>query len=358
MRILITGACGFAGSVIARELLEYREDLELVGLDNLSRPGAEINRRVLQRAGVRIIHGDVRCASDFESLEHVDWVIDAAANASVLAGINGQSSSRQVFEHNLCGTVNMLELCRRCGSAFTLLSSSRVYSIAALTGLEMESEGQRYVPNPTHAFPVGVTSSGIAEMCSTAPPVSLYGSTKLASEVLALEYGLTYDFPVWVDRCGVMAGVGQFGRPDQGIIAFWVHSHAERRPLRYIGFEGRGTQVMDVLHPKDMVPVLISQIENRSVEKPRICNFGGCVDNSISLAELTEWCDARFGVHEVEGSSDTRTFDLPWVVMDSKSAREVWDWVPQTPIEDILDEVAKHAESHGDWLEVSGGGVR
>lgn len=356
MRVLITGACGFVGSEVARGLLEHCCDLELTGFDNLSRPGAEVNRRHLLRSGVKIIHGDVRSPSDFEGLSRVDWLIDAAANPSVLAGVDGQSSSRQVVEHNLFGTVNMLELCRRYGSTFTLLSTSRVYSIAALAGLEMATEGRRTVPKFSQAFPAGVTPSGISEACSTEAPVSLYGSTKLASETLALEYGEAFDHPVWINRCGVMAGAGQFGRPDQGIFSFWINSHLRRKPLRYIGFGGGGTQVRDVLHPRDLIPLLIRQHQSRSSDKPRICNFGGGVDNSKSLAELADWCDARFSPHEVSGSSEVRAFDLPWVVMDSGRAHETWGWEPVTSVEHVLEEIARHAEEHEDWLEVSTGG--
>ncbi|MEJ7607467.1 MAG: hypothetical protein WKF37_14675 [Bryobacteraceae bacterium] len=49
-----------------------------------------------------------RIASDIDS-PAVDWIIDAAANPSVLAGIDGRSS-RQVVEHNLISTVNLLEV--------------------------------------------------------------------------------------------------------------------------------------------------------------------------------------------------------------------------------------------------------
>ena len=51
-------------------------------------------------------------------------------------------------------------------------------------------------------------------------------STKLAAETLALEYGEVFDFPAWVNRCGVLAGAGQFGTPDQGIFSYWIHAHA------------------------------------------------------------------------------------------------------------------------------------
>lgn len=357
MRVLIAGACGFVGSTIARELLEHCGSLELIGLDNLSRPGSEVHRRDLVRAGARVVHGDVRCASDFESIERVDWLIDAAANASVLAGIDGQTSSRQVIEHNLFGTVNMLEFCRKHGSAFTLLSTSRVYSIPVLAGLEMATHDRRMEPEPKQTFPIGVTPDGISEACSTAPPVSLYGSTKLASETLALEYGEAYGFPVWINRCGVLAGAGQFGKPDQGIFSFWVHSHAQKKSLRYIGFGGNGSQVRDALHPRDLAPLLIRQFDCMSSEKPRVCNLGGGIANSMSLAELTEWCHDRFGRHTIQRSSDDRAFDLPWVVMDCTRARETWDWEPSTKIVTILEEIARHAEENEDWLDISNGGV-
>ena len=90
--------------------------------------------------------------------------------------------------------------------------------------------------------------------------MSLYGATKLASEQLALEYGSTYGFPVWVNRCGVLAGAGQFGRADQGIFAYWVNSWLRERPLRYIGFGGHGHQVRDCLHPADLVPLIERQM--------------------------------------------------------------------------------------------------
>jgi len=84
------------------------------------RPGSETNRLKLKRAGIRVIHGDVRQASDFETLPDVDWVIDAAANPSVMAGVDGRSSSRQLVEHNLCGTLNILEYCRAKKRRFDL----------------------------------------------------------------------------------------------------------------------------------------------------------------------------------------------------------------------------------------------
>jgi maleate isomerase len=77
---------------------------------------------------------------------------------------------------------------------------------------------------------------------------------------LALEYGETFGFPVWIDRCGVLAGAGQFGQPAQGIFAWWIHRWVQRKPLKYIGFEGRGLQVRDCLHPADLAALLAHQL--------------------------------------------------------------------------------------------------
>ena len=122
MKILISGVCGFVGSYLARYLLESHEGLTIVGLDNLARLGSETNRVLLRHLGVQLFHGDVRMASDFETLPRTDWVIDAAAQPSVLAGRDGKTSSRQLIEHNLLGTVNILEYCRSSHAGLILLA--------------------------------------------------------------------------------------------------------------------------------------------------------------------------------------------------------------------------------------------
>jgi CDP-paratose 2-epimerase len=358
VRVLITGICGFAGSQLARHFRARRDAaaLEITGIDNLSRGGSDSNRGPLTQLGIRVVHGDVRMASDLEMLGAVDWVIDAAAKPSVLAGVDGTTSSRQLVEHNLLGTVNLLEHCKRWGAGFILLSTSRVYSIAPLSALPVEARDYGFRPILEQGAPAGISSEGVTEAFSTAPPVSLYGATKVASELLALEYHHSLGVPVWIDRCGVLGGAGQFGHAEQGIFSYWINAHLRRQPLRYIGFGGTGLQVRDCLHPADLGELLLQQMEDaNNGRRTRVVNVAGGARNSISLAQLTRWCDDRFGRHTVAQEGATRPFDVPWLVLDSALASESWDWQPRIALESILSEIAEHAERNPRWLEISRG---
>jgi CDP-paratose 2-epimerase len=353
MKILITGICGFAGSAIAEYLLARLEGVSICGIDNLMRPGSETNRTRLRQLGVQFIHGDIRCASDVGALPRADWVIDAAANPSVLAGVSGNGSSRQLLDHNLVGCLHILEYCKKHASGFILLSTSRVYSIPRLAQLPLKDNGDAFELNCSTTLPAGVSENGISPAFSTEAPVSLYGSTKLACEILALEYGFAFDFPVWINRCGVLTGAGQFGTPEQGIFSFWVNAHLRRRPLKYIGFDGRGKQVRDALHPSDLTDLLILQMRTATKSGTRIYTAGGGKGNAISLRQVNAWCDERFGTYQPASDTQPRPYDIPWVVMDSSEALLDFGWAPRVTVFDALTEIAEHAQAHPDWLDRS-----
>jgi CDP-paratose 2-epimerase len=353
MKVLITGICGFVGSSITRALLSRLNDVKVWGIDNFVRPGSETNRLDLRRLGVGFFHGDVRCASDFDQLPDVDWVIDAAAQPSVLIGADGRTSSRQAIEHNLLGTINILEYCKARRAGLVLLSSSRVYSIPQMQAIPLQESAGTFLFDDSKPSPPGVSAQGMTEEFSTRAPVSLYGATKLASEALALEYGHLYNLPVWINRCGVLAGAGQFGTAEQGIFSYWLHAHAQRRPLGFYGFGGRGLQVRDALHPSDLATLVIRQITGRATPGQILHAAGGSA-NAMSLAQLTAWCDARFGPHPAIANTATRPFDVPWVVMDSTRTRQLFNWEIEMTLPKILDEIAAHARLHPDWLSMTG----
>ena len=117
----------------------------------------------------------------------------------------------------------------------------------------------------TQRFP-GCSELGATESFPTTAPVSLYGASKLASEQLVLEYSQVFEFPAWINRCGVPGAIGNKADKESFLTGFIP---SEERQLKYIGFGGTGYQVRDALHPNDLVPLLIRQICEPNWEAPK-----------------------------------------------------------------------------------------
>ncbi|HZZ29228.1 MAG TPA: NAD-dependent epimerase/dehydratase family protein [Pirellulales bacterium] len=352
MKILITGLCGFVGSSVALRLRECRSDITVVGIDNFSRPGSKTNRSRLEAAGIKVVEGDVTCSSTVDMLGTADWIIHAAAIPTVMAGVDNRTSSRELVKQNLLGALNLLEHARNHRAGFILLSSSRVYNIPLLAELPLKIQGEAFALDVSANLPVGCSRQGINELFSTAPPASLYGASKLAAERLALEYGQAFGFPVIINRCGVLAGGTQFGVAAQGIFSFWVRAYAQRRPLQYIGFDGAGHQVRDALHPHDLADLLALQML-QTPSSGEIWNVGGGLENAMSLAQLSHWCQQAFGPHTVESKPQPRPFDVAWIVMDSRQVEAAYRWRLHMSLPSILEEIAEHHRKHPEWLDLS-----
>jgi CDP-paratose 2-epimerase len=362
MKILVAGGCGFVGASVVRRLLATRDRLEIAVLDSFRRAGSETNRESLAELGVTVCHGDIRFPADIEAAAaggRFDWVIDAAAEPSVLAGTAAGSgvTTSQLVDHNLIGTFHLLEAAARWNAGVILLSTSRVYSIPALLAVPLSVRathgGEAFSIDDSRLLPVGLGAAGINESFSTSAPVSLYGATKLACEVLAAEYAHRFGTPLFINRCGVLAGAGQFGHAAQGIFSWWIHSWRAKRPLSYIGFGGMGRQVRDCLHPDDLADLLAIQMAAHSTS-PTIVHISGGQDSARSLAQLSAWCASRFGPHTVDSSLTDRPYDVPWAVLDHSLASSRFAWQPSRGACSIFEEIADHAERHPDWLDRCG----
>ncbi len=236
----------------------------------------------------------------------------------------------------------------RSGAGFILLSTSRVYSIPVLAGLPLRVTSSAFSLDPDQPWPAALSEAGVGEAFSTEAPISLYGATKLASERLAQEYAAGFKVPVWINRCGVLAGAGQFGTAEQGIFSYWLHAHSTRRPLKFLGFGGHGFQVRDALHPRDLARMVEFQL--RSGGQGQLLNVSGGQSNAMSLAQLTAWCDHRFGPHAPLADGSERPYDVPWLILDSSRALAETGWQPEISLEQILEEIADHAQANPDWL--------
>ena len=348
MRILITGGAGFVGSSLAL-LLAERRGSDVTAFDNLHRRGSELALPRLRAGGVAFIHGDVRNPEDFDGLPSVDLVIECSAEPSVHAGYDG--SARYLLNTNLLGTINCLDYARRHDSAVIFLSTSRVYSIAALRRLPLRRDGDRLAVAFGESG-IGWSDRGIAENFETTGPRSLYGASKLASELLIEEYRAAYGLGTIINRCGVLTGPWQMGKVDQGFFVLWAARHLYGGPLVYRGFGGAGHQVRDVLHVADLFDLICNQIDAFERHSGRTYNVGGGEEISVSLAELTMLCAARTGNRLELGSElATRPADIPFYVTDTALVREATGWEPTRSVNTILDDVLEWLTLHRAELE-------
>lgn len=336
--LVITGGAGFVGSNLALKLKRDNPDVNITVLDNLKRRGSELSLKRLKEAGIAFIHGDIRNREDLV-FEEMDLLIECSAEPSVLAGIG--SSPDYLMNTNLVGTLNCLEVARTHNAASLFLSTSRVYPISYINELKFEESSTRFNILDGQST-LGASAKGIAENFPLDKPRSLYGTTKLASELVVAEYVDTYNMKAIVNRCGVITGPWQMGKIDQGVFVLWVAKHYFKQNLSYIGYGGEGKQVRDFIHIDDLYRAIKLQLDNFDDYNADTWNIGGGVENSVSLQELTALCEEITGNKiEIASVKEDRPADLRFFITDSskflsKSGLS-WEKNGKQTVQDIYD---------------------
>ncbi len=338
MKILITGGAGFVGSNLAKDFKIAGH--EVTCFDNLKRRGSEINLAVFKQRNISFVHGDVRNIDDLFSMQAAfDVMIEASAEPSVLAGLNG--SPDYLVQTNILGAYNCLEFVRKKAGAIVFLSTSRVYSLQALKDIRFSETNTRFEIAPEQSLP-GLSVLGVNEKFPVDTARSLYGATKLAGELLVQEYANTFNINAVINRCGVIAGAGQFGKVDQGVFTLWVANHFFGKPLKYTGFGGTGKQVRDLLHPSDLFELLKSQINKLEKLSGDIFCVGGGRECSVSMLEMTEFCHKYTGLEvEIDSDKTTSPVDIPLYISDNSKVEEFFDWKVKMNAEAIVKDIAE-----------------
>ena len=348
--LLLTGGAGFVGSTLAlRWKAEHPAD-EVIAFDSLRRPGSELSLPRFAEAGVRFVAGDLRSRDDLAALDGADLVIDCAALPSVKGG-HGDGAARDVLDTNLGGTVECLEFCRRHQAQLVFLSTSRVYSIEALRTLPLKRSATRLELEPGAGGP-GFTPAGISGDFPTGGFRSIYGTSKLCSELLIAEYAEAFDLRAAVARFGVIAGPWQMGTVDQGFFSLWAARHLYGGPLHYIGFGGEGFQVRDVLHVDDVYAFVRVLADDVGRHAEQVYNLGGGHQNSVSLLELTRRCEAAIGRKlEIGSRSDTHPTDVPYSVADNALVERATGWRVEKGLDAILEDTLTWLDDHAAILK-------
>ena len=339
MRVTILGGAGFAGAHLAVHLAH--QGLAVQALDSLVRPGSEHNLARLAAAGVELVRGDVRCAEDWGAVRRHDpeAIVDCAAQPSAVAGYR---NPRLDFTTNTFAVLRGLEYCRETGAGFLLFSTNKVY-------------GQRAVEQVVGPVEQAEDRFGAASPISELCPLdggdrSLYGCSKIAADLMVQEWSDAFGFPGICNRFSCLAGPWQWGKAEQGWVAWWVIAPRLSLPLPYYGWEGR--QVRDVLAIEDACCLIEQQLADLH-PGPAVFNVGGGTEYSLSLRECTRLCQKTTGCKvPIDEQGQPRRADFLWYVSDIARARARHGWTPtalSSPAS-LIDRIDRWVCSHLDVL--------
>lgn len=333
MKWIITGIAGFIGCNAAATFL--RRGDQVVGVDDLSRPGTELNLAWLQSQGgdLTFVRADVRdqaaIGSVFAAHQTADAVLHLAGQVAVTTSIH---DPRADFEVNALGTFNVCEATRRHAPSALLLNAStnKVYG-AGSTALELR-DGRWWDPTA----PDGVTEARPLDFHSP------YACSKGTADQYVLDYHRTYGLRTVSLRQSCIYGPRQYGIEDQGWVA-WLSLAA----LSSIPFTvyGDGRQVRDILFVDDLVDLYIRCAEHPDAVAGRAINAGGGPQNVLSLLDLITELERRLGHPPAYSFDEARLGDQRFYVSNVGLAEKLLGWSPRTGVTEGLGALLA-------WLEV------
>ena len=332
MNILITGGCGFVGTNLS--LFLKKKNHKITSLDNLSRKGSRYNLQLLRKNKIKNLKINTENEKKILKIPKFDLIIDCCAEAAVEVSKNDFD---RVINTNLIGTINILKKAKIDHSKIIFLSSSRVYPINSFDEFSKKKLLKKDLK----------ISKMFDENSNINGAKTIYGVTKLASEMFIEEFSYAFKIKYIINRCGVISGPLQFGKQDQGFVSLWIWRHLMKKKLSYIGYEGLGNQVRDVLHIDDLSELINIQIKNLNKINNTLFTVGGSKKSYTSLKKLTEMC------HKITGNKilmskikKTSIYDIPYFITDNSKVTRTYGWKPKKNITNIIKDTYK-------WLKIN-----
>lgn len=328
LKILITGGCGFVGSNLC--IFLNNKNFTVFSLDNLSRRGSDFNLNILKKLKIKNFKYDISDKKKIKLLPRFDLIIDCCAEAAVEFS---KKDVQKVVDTNLIGTINILEKIKKDKSKIIFMSTSRVNSINDLNKIV---NNKKILKNKISI------KKKINENFEVLKPKSIYGLTKLASEMFIQEYAYAFNIKYLINRCGVISGPLQFGKQDQGFISLWIWKHIQKKKISYIGFGGFGNQIRDVLHVSDFCELIYIQIKKFNTINNKLFSVGGSTKSFISLIDLTKKCQKITG-NKLNIGKVLRTsiYDIPYFISDNSLVKATYNWSPKKNIDQVISDSFK-----------------
>lgn len=322
-KILLTGAAGFIGFRVAQLLLQ-RGDY-VIGIDNLNDyydvSLKEARRNILLKNDNFTFHKldivEVSALNTLFDSTPFDRVIHLAAQAGVRYSITNPCV---YIQSNLVGFTNILEACRHHRIPhLTFASSSSVYG------------ANREIP--------------FTESQKTDRPVSLYGATKKANELLAYSYSHLYELPCTGLRFFTV--YGPWGRPDMAVFSF-TEKILEEQPIDVYNF---GNMRRDFTYIDDIAEGVIrvsdsppNREHNNSEFQDvlfRVYNIGN--HEPVELSVLIETLERHLGKSAIKNYIEMQSGDVLETYADTAALQRDFGFKPYTSLDTgIANFVAWH----------------
>jgi UDP-glucuronate 4-epimerase len=298
--ILVTGAAGFIGFHLSRELLEKGN--QVIGVDNLN-PYYDVSLKKARLDLLKPLQEFVFYKEDIQNLSGLRKIFQKHAigricNLAAQAGV--RHSLKDPFSYqksNLEGFLNLLELAREYGiTNFVYASSSSVYG-----------------DSPRMPFSVDDR---------TDTPVSLYGATKKANELMAYAYSHLFGIPCTGLRYFTV--YGPWGRPDMALFLF-ADAILNDRPINVYNY---GRMKRDFTYIGDVVEGTIAALERPFAYE--VFNLGN--SDPIELMDFIGIIEGELGRKAQKNMMPLQPGDVLETSAEIGKSKEMLGFSPKTPI--------------------------
>ncbi len=340
-KILITGGAGFIGSNLAIKLAQ--RGYQIIILDNLSPQihgeGAEFPLALHEVA--ECILGDVSSPESYHKLpQDIDAVFHLAAETGTGQSMYAISKYSQV---NVMGTAYLMEyLAKNTSVSKIILSSTR-----AVYGEGSYRCTEHGIVNPGERFEQDLLAGLFEPRCpicksalhllptsedSALKPLSVYGISKLAQELLLLNTAKSLNIPTVALRFQNVYGPGQsLSNPYTGILS--IFSTRIRHGQDIFIFED-GNESRDFVYIDDVINSLILSLENDNANN-HVFNIGSGIGTSVQDVsnKLVEKLSASVKLH-ITGKF--RVGDIRHNVADISKATNILNYSPRVHLDEGL----------------------
>jgi len=282
--VLVSGSCGLVGSEVS--CFFGSRGFQVHGIDSNHRAiffGPEGDTSWVLDRFRREIPGYQHRALDIRQRDELLAFIDELRPDLIIHTAAQPSHDRAAsipfldFEVNALGTLHMLEAARRScpESPFIHMSTNKVYGDRPNQIALKELEARFEYDDP--AFENGVPESFSIDQSKH----SLFGASKVASDVMVQEYGRYFNMPTCCLRGGCLTGPNHSGVELHGFLSYLIKCNVEGREYKVFGYKGK--QVRDNIHSEDVARFMFEFWKAPRVAE--VYNLGGGKGNACSILE-------------------------------------------------------------------------